>query len=90
MKAGHCATPYHGHWPLSSQELYLGADYGEISGRGIDINLGSHLAGGVVGLRGAIIPANLSYDLSIGTPFSMPDGFITDPATFAFSVNWNY
>lgn len=76
--------------PLSSQELYLGADYGEISGRGIDINLGSHLAGGVVGLRGAIIPANLSYDLSIGTPFSKPDGFITDPATFAFSVNWNY
>lgn len=76
--------------PVPAQELYVGVDYGKISGRGTDINLGSHLAGGAVGLRGAINPANLSYDLSIGTPFSKPDGFRTDPATFAFSVNWNY
>ncbi len=76
--------------PIPSQELYMGADYGEISGRGTAINLGTHLAGGVIGLRGAISPANLNYDFSVGTPFSKPDGFKTDPATFAFSVNWNY
>lgn len=76
--------------PIPAQELYVGADYGKISGRGTGMNLGTHLAGGVIGLRGAINPANLSYDLSIGTPFSKPDGFRTDPATFAFSVNWNY
>lgn len=76
--------------PIPAQELYVGADYGKISGRWADMNLGTQLAGGVVGLRGAINPANLSYDLSIGTPFSKPDGFRTDPATFAFSVNWNY
>lgn len=76
--------------PVPAQELYVGVDYGKISGRGTDINLGSHLAGGAIGLRGAINPTNLSYDLSIGTPFSKPDGFRTDPATFAFSVNWNY
>lgn len=76
--------------PVPAQELYVGVDYGKISGRGTDINLGSHLAGGAIGLRGAINSANLSYDLSIGTPFSKPDGFRTDPATFAFSVNWNY
>ncbi|GAB1439311.1 ShlB/FhaC/HecB family hemolysin secretion/activation protein [Providencia sp.] len=76
--------------PIPAQELYIGADYGKISGRWTAQNLGSHLAGGVIGLRGAINPANLSYDLSIGTPFSKPDGFRTDPATFAFSVNWNY
>ncbi|MEI9747950.1 ShlB/FhaC/HecB family hemolysin secretion/activation protein [Moellerella wisconsensis] len=76
--------------PVPAQELYVGVDYGKISGRGTDINLGTHLAGGAIGLRGAINPANLSYDLSIGTPFSKPDGFRTDPATFAFSVNWNY
>ncbi|HEM6866068.1 TPA: ShlB/FhaC/HecB family hemolysin secretion/activation protein [Providencia rettgeri] len=76
--------------PVPAQELYVGVDYGKISGRGTDINLGTHLAGGAIGLRGAINPANLSYDLSIGTPFSKSDGFKTDPATFAFSVNWNY
>ncbi|WGL98586.1 ShlB/FhaC/HecB family hemolysin secretion/activation protein [Arsenophonus sp. aPb] len=76
--------------PVPDQELYLGADYGEIGGRGADFNLGTHLAGGVIGLRGAISPANLSYDFSVGMPFSKPDGFKTDPATLAFSVNWNY
>ncbi|HBO24333.1 MAG TPA: ShlB/FhaC/HecB family hemolysin secretion/activation protein [Providencia sp.] len=76
--------------PVPAQELYVGVDYGKISGRGTDINLGSHLAGGAIGLRGAINPANLSYDFSIGTPFSKPEGFRTDPATFSFSVNWNY
>lgn len=76
--------------PLPTQELYIGADYGEIGGRGVNFNLGRHLAGGVIGLRGAIEPANLSYDFSVGTPFSKPDGFKTDPATFDFSVNWNY
>lgn len=76
--------------PIPAQELYVGADYGKISGRWTNQNLGTHLAGGAIGLRGAITPANLSYDLSIGTPFSKPDGFRTDPATFAFSVNWNY
>lgn len=76
--------------PIPNQELYLGADYGEITRRGIDQNLGRHLAGGAIGLRGALSPANLSYDVSLGTPFSKPDGFKTDSATFAFSVNWNY
>nr|WP_233458111.1 MULTISPECIES: ShlB/FhaC/HecB family hemolysin secretion/activation protein [Arsenophonus] len=76
--------------PIPDQELYLGADYGEIGGKGVDLNLGTHLAGGVIGLRGAISPANLSYDFSVGIPFSKPDGFKTDPATLAFSVNWNY
>lgn len=76
--------------PIPAQELYVGVDYGKISGRWADQNLGTHLAGGAIGLRGAINPANLSYDLSLGTPFSKPDGFRTDPATFSFSVNWNY
>ncbi|MDJ7444055.1 ShlB/FhaC/HecB family hemolysin secretion/activation protein [Salmonella enterica] len=76
--------------PVPAQELYVGADYGKISGRWTDMNSGTHLAGGVAGLRGAINPASLSYDLSVGTPFSKPDGFRTDPATFTFSVSWNY
>jgi len=78
--------------PLPNQELYLGVDYGEVGGNSATQGgpLGRHLAGGVVGLRGAILAANLSYDLFAGEPLSKPDGFKTDPATFGFSVNWNY
>ena len=72
---------------IPNQELYLSVDYGQINGRGTDLNLGSHLAGGAIDLRSAISPANLSYDLSVGTPFSKPYGFKTDSTTFSFSIN---
>jgi len=78
--------------PLPAQELYLGADYGEVGGNSASQGgpLGRHLAGGVIGLRGAITPASLSYDFFAGIPLSKPDGFKTDPVTYGFSVNWNY
>ncbi|MGV2879384.1 ShlB/FhaC/HecB family hemolysin secretion/activation protein [Pantoea vagans] len=78
--------------PLPAQELYLGADYGEVGGNSASQGgpLGRHLAGGVIGLRGGITPAGVSYDLFAGMPLSKPDGFKTDPVTFGFSVNWNY
>ncbi|YCI27667.1 ShlB/FhaC/HecB family hemolysin secretion/activation protein [Erwinia sp. PK3-005] len=78
--------------PLPTQELYLGADYGEVGGNSsthAELS-GQHLAGGVLGLRGAIQPAHLSYDLFSGIPLSKPPGFKTDPVTFGFSLNWNY
>ncbi|MCC8367586.1 ShlB/FhaC/HecB family hemolysin secretion/activation protein [Xenorhabdus sp. PB61.4] len=78
--------------PLPSQELYLGGDYGEVDGRGMDGHplIGRHLAGGVVGMRGNLSIANISYDFSVGTPFSKPDGFKTGYTNVNFSVNWNY
>ncbi|EOI5721503.1 ShlB/FhaC/HecB family hemolysin secretion/activation protein [Cronobacter dublinensis] len=78
--------------PLPAQELYLGADYGEVGGNSsthAELS-GQHLAGGVLGVRGAIERAHLSYDLFSGVPFSKPPGFKTDPVTFGFSLNWNY
>lgn len=74
--------------PLPSQELYLGADYGEVGGAGIEYLAGTHLAGGVVGLRGTAF--NLGYDLFAGVPFSKPDGFDTSPVTLGFNLNWSY
>lgn len=74
--------------PLPNQELYLGADYGEVGGAGTETLVGNHLAGGVVGLRGYVL--NTSYDLFAGVPFSKPDGFETDPATFGFNLNWSW
>ncbi|HAK1938777.1 TPA: ShlB/FhaC/HecB family hemolysin secretion/activation protein [Salmonella enterica] len=78
--------------PVPAQELYLGADYGEVSGNSTTLSnlTGQHLAGAVLGVRGAITPAGLSYDLFAGHPLSRPEGFRTDPVTFGFSLNWNY
>jgi hemolysin activation/secretion protein len=74
--------------PLQGQELYLGADYGEVGGYGSDYLVGQHLAGGVVGLRGYAF--KVGYDLFAGVPFSKPDGFSTSPVTLGFNLSWNY
>ncbi|HCB2860317.1 ShlB/FhaC/HecB family hemolysin secretion/activation protein [Klebsiella aerogenes] len=74
--------------PLPAQELYLGADYGEVGGTGSETLVGKHLAGGVIGLRGQYLRA--SYDLFAGIPLSKPDGFKTDPVTTGFSLSWSY
>jgi len=74
--------------PLPSQEFYLGADYGEVSGYGTDYLVGTHLAGGVAGLRGYAF--HTGYDLFAGTPFSKPDGLKTSNLTLGFSLNWDW
>ena len=74
--------------PVPAQELYLGADYGEVGGAGSETLVGKHLAGGVVGLRGQFLRA--SYGLFAGIPLSKPDGFKTDPVTTGFSLSWSY
>lgn len=77
--------------PLPSQELYLGADYGAVSGNSSTLtNLtGQHLAGMTLGLRGAVSSSGLSYDFSVGMPLSKPDGFKTNPLSTTFQLNWN-
>ena len=75
--------------PLPQQELYVGADYGEVGGSTSNgLLIGKHLAGGVVGLRGNAF--NTGYDLFAGVPFSRPDGFQTSHYTLGFSLNWSY
>ena len=74
--------------PLPQQQLYLGIDYGEVSGHSSPYLVGKHLAGGALGLRGALF--NASYDAFIGIPLSKPEGFSTDPVTFGFNLNWQY
>ncbi|MEI7367193.1 ShlB/FhaC/HecB family hemolysin secretion/activation protein [Pectobacterium sp. 1950-15] len=73
--------------PLPNQELYLGADYGEVDGTR-DYLAGKHLAGGVLGLRGNAF--NTGYDLFVGMPFSKPEGFHTSPVTLGFNLSWQY
>ncbi|ECC5188520.1 ShlB/FhaC/HecB family hemolysin secretion/activation protein [Salmonella enterica] len=74
--------------PLPQQELYLGVDYGAVSGHGSQWLPGRHLAGGVLGLRGSAGITGVSYDLFVGCPLSKPDGFKTSPVTTGFQVSW--
>lgn len=74
--------------PVPNQELYLGADYGEVGGYSSEYLIGKHLAGGVVGLRGSAF--NTAYDLFAGRPFSKPDGFRTSSTTLGFNLNWSW
>lgn len=77
-------------WTLgqSGQELYLGLDYGKVSGASSDDLVGKRLAGGVVGLRGGYLKG--SYDLFVGEPLSKPDGFKTADVVTGFMLNWTF
>ena len=74
--------------PLSGQQLYLGVDYGSLSGRSTSPQLGRSLAGGVLGVRGQLW--STGYDTFIGTPLLAPKGFMPDRFTLGFTVNWHY
>ena len=70
----------------SGQELYAGVDYGQVSGPSAANLLGRHLAGAVIGVRGAY--AGLQYDVSVGAPISKPQHFVTPRSTVSFNLNW--
>jgi hemolysin activation/secretion protein len=74
--------------PVPNQELYLGADYGHVSGHGTDTLAGTTLAGSVIGVRGSAFKTR--YDLFAGVPLSKPDGFNTSPVTLGFNLNWDF
>jgi hemolysin activation/secretion protein len=72
----------------SGQELYIGVDYGEVSGRSSQFLLGRRLAGSVLGVRGGY--KGVSYDLFAGRPLKKPAGFETASTTAGFNANWSY
>jgi len=70
------------------QELYLGVDYGRVSGPSTQWQLGDELAGTVLGLRGG--HGRLNWDLFVGAPLHEPDGFAVAYTTTGFSLGWAY
>lgn len=72
----------------SGQELYVGLDYGHVSGPTAEFLLGNHLAGGVVGLRGGY--KGLYWDFFVGGPINKPEGFKPGTGVSGFSVSWTY
>ncbi|WP_449632592.1 ShlB/FhaC/HecB family hemolysin secretion/activation protein [Rahnella aceris] len=69
----------------TQQEVYLGADYGEVHGPSTDWIIGHHLAGAVVGLRGGY--KWLTYDTFTSWPMSKPDGMPVSSVTYGFSAS---
>lgn len=71
----------------SGQALYIGFDYGHVSGQSADLLLGNHLSGAVIGLHGAY--KQLQYDLFAGAPLAKPDGFEAG-RTVGFNVVYQF
>lgn len=69
------------------QELYVGADYGHVGGR-TQWELGDHLAGAVIGLRGGWHGGY--WDLFFGAPLDKPRGYPTASVTTGFSLGWSF
>lgn len=69
------------------QELYVGADYGHVGGR-TQWELGDHLAGAVIGLRGGWQGGY--WDLFFGAPLDKPRGYPTASVTTGFSLGWSF
>lgn len=72
----------------SGQALYLGADYGEVSGPSSAFLAGKRLAGVVLGLRGGY--KRLAYDIFAGRPLRKPEGFKTAETTTGFNLNSSF
>lgn len=75
-------------WRFSRQacELFLGIDFGRVSGRGSESLSGQELIGSVLGVRGKL--ESLGYELFVGAPLKKPTGFRTANTTFGFSLSW--
>ncbi|UBM07928.1 ShlB/FhaC/HecB family hemolysin secretion/activation protein [Cupriavidus metallidurans] len=76
----------------TGQALYAGLDYGRVFGPSTAGQVGTQLAGAVVGLRGGFgsVFGRLSYDLFVGTPVYKPTQFHTAPVTGGVQVAYQY
>ncbi|RUS67728.1 Hemolysin transporter protein ShlB [Saezia sanguinis] len=76
--------------PNTNHELYLGVDYGEVSGPATQYQVGRSLSGAVIGLRGSIATTQygyFSYDVFTGTWLKKPSGFEASKYVAGFNLN---
>ncbi|MCU6498323.1 ShlB/FhaC/HecB family hemolysin secretion/activation protein [Rugamonas sp. A1-17] len=77
------------NWLIGDRtQLYLGLDYGQVSGAHAAALAGTSLAGGALGWRGQFGGAQI--DLFIGRPIRKPEHFRTAPNAGGFNVNYQY
>ncbi|GGD48388.1 ShlB/FhaC/HecB family hemolysin secretion/activation protein [Pseudoxanthomonas indica] len=70
------------------QEMYVAADYGHVGGPATAWQLGVHLAGMALGLRGGWKGGY--WDCFVGAPIDKPKGFPTAYTTTGFSLGWSF
>ncbi|HVJ37787.1 MAG TPA: ShlB/FhaC/HecB family hemolysin secretion/activation protein [Stenotrophomonas sp.] len=70
------------------QELYIAADYGHVGGPATAWQLGDHMAGMAIGLRGGWKGGY--WDCFVGAPLDKPNGFPTAYTTTGFSLGWQF
>jgi hemolysin activation/secretion protein len=77
----------------SGQSLYVGLDYGRVYGPSTTGQVGTQLAGAVVGLRsgvGASKLGSVSYDVFLGMPVYRPEQFHTAGVTAGLQLVYQY
>ncbi len=72
----------------TGQALYLGVDYGSVSGASSQQLVGTHLSGAVLGVKGGY--KSLSYDVFVGQPLQKPERFKTSSQVTGFTANWAF
>jgi hemolysin activation/secretion protein len=72
----------------SGQQLFVGLDYGAVSGPETQYLAGTQLAGAVIGMRGQW--QRLQYEVFVGKPISKPDAFDTASVTSGFSLSMSF
>ena len=69
-------------------EFYLGADYGQVTGKATKYLDGNKLAGGAFGVRGG--SKGFYYDVFVGTPFYKPKEFESPKTVYGFQIGYQY
>lgn len=69
----------------SAHEVYVGIDYGQVSGPATEWLAGDHLAGAVLGLRGSV--GAVAYELFIARPIRRPQNFPGARTVAGFSLS---
>ncbi|SEP30530.1 ShlB/FhaC/HecB family hemolysin secretion/activation protein [Propionispora vibrioides] len=72
----------------NGKELYLGLDYGRVSGPSAQFLDGHSLSGAVLGLRGST--GRFSYDVNTGWPLHKPATLETSSHPLNFMLNYQY
>lgn len=76
-------------WNVHNQghQLYLGLDAGRVSSLS-ENQLGHHLVGAALGLKGGW--KGFHYDIFVGRPIRMPEGFRTSDAVAGFNLGYSF
>ncbi len=71
--------------PETQQSSYVGLDYGKVYGDNVANLQGDHLAGFVMGMRGALF-RGLSYEAFASTPINKPQSYRSEDPALGFSL----